>query len=664
MFKKIIILLFIAAISITFIGCDGDSTSITNPNPNKLQPTGTIQGRLTDKSTNEPIVGAIIDIGVGKATTSETGQFVISDVPATQDALNDTVTGSYKVTIDMRSVSSPVNMQDETVTTRYADFYLRTSDVEYTSLDDTNATNAGGGSGSNHDTPVTGLACTEDYRVGKMAASLNGVVAGCEGTADFFTPVGTGYTVYLFSGGTDNTGMGNEANLVASTTTDDNGGFTFNNVESMTHYGLAAVNADQSMLTSGEWVEWFSPPDGITEIQSIQASTALHVCSTDVHGPCITSVSPEPGSDLTPATGQTVVFTFSDPVYQSAFASGTGPSGIDDLYDHIDVMYEGMKANNIAYSLAWNATFDALTVTFDTAPSSLYWVRIINIDDVLEDANHQEAEMCAAPDDSDAPGAYSIAADGDDDDATVWFTTKGALDVTAPVIVLQNSTNIDNPSAPILNWSMVSGAKEYYVYRATVETWGATDQISSYELIGETIFSNYTDVSLVFDEGGVIQLTYNYMVTAVNSDGIESAYSNVVTAGDVIEPRLTNVAGVGAIGLPADGATDTETITLTFSEDMEESEAATVANYNIAKKAGANVENVIPVVTDAVQISTTEVELTVSITNPSGDHPTAAVPHAYTIEWVLDISSSVTDIAGNTIDTDADRYDAEFDVIE
>ena len=141
-------------LSLGLAGC-GDDQSVSNavgvPNPNTLMPKGTIQGVLRDSVTNEPIVGAIVDIGIAKATTTETGQFVIENVPAT-GSIGAAGAGSnspYQVTIDLRNVKQAAGAA------KYPAFSFSTAAVNYSSLND--GSNDAGTSSSNHDTPVTGL---------------------------------------------------------------------------------------------------------------------------------------------------------------------------------------------------------------------------------------------------------------------------------------------------------------------------------------------------------------------------------------------------------------------------------------------------------------------------------------------------------------------------
>ena len=127
----------VIATFITVAGCSTYKTDITNPNPGTFEPTGTIQGYLRDSTTLAPIVGAKVSVGVKEDATDAKGQFVISNVPATTDGLNGSVAGTYQITIDLRNVTSPVNMTSATTTPRYPEFSYTTVSLSYTSLNDT-----------------------------------------------------------------------------------------------------------------------------------------------------------------------------------------------------------------------------------------------------------------------------------------------------------------------------------------------------------------------------------------------------------------------------------------------------------------------------------------------------------------------------------------------
>src|SRR3972149_10219536 len=126
----------------TMAGCSKDSSkSTTNPNPETFEPKGTIQGVVRDTVTLQPIEGAVVSVGVSKATTGATGEFVLRDVPATYDALMGTEEDTYLVTVDLRTAKSRANgvvVADNTDDTKkqYPEFVYTYKDVEYTSLND------------------------------------------------------------------------------------------------------------------------------------------------------------------------------------------------------------------------------------------------------------------------------------------------------------------------------------------------------------------------------------------------------------------------------------------------------------------------------------------------------------------------------------------------
>ncbi|MBI5097015.1 MAG: hypothetical protein HZB32_05160 [Nitrospirae bacterium] len=291
MFKKIkYFLATTALIGLAMSGCAKTDGSTTNPSPNELKPTGTVQGLLVDKVTQQPIVGAVVDIDGITATTNANGQFSLHNVPATTDGLNGTVSGDYGVTINLKNVTSPVKMVNKVSTTNcgtataptacYPEFAYDSVAVKYTSLDDTNGSNAGGGSGSNHDTPVTGLSATMNVSVGKLAAKITGVV-GYDRTK--LSVNEAGWTVKLVAyWGSNNAaapatdpgvdaGTGASGNVVGTTTTDATGAFTFANIESLGYFRVEASNS-AGTYRGTEYVT--APADDQTKTLSITGDPA------------------------------------------------------------------------------------------------------------------------------------------------------------------------------------------------------------------------------------------------------------------------------------------------------------------------------------------------------------------------------------------------------
>lgn len=604
----------------------------TNPNPSTLNPVGTIQGKLVDKVTLSPISGAVIDIAVGKATTAETGQFKIANVPATNDAAKETVTGSYSATIDLREINKEIDAENKKIEAanaklpegstptplkpKYPDFAYNTFEVEFTSLRESESLDV---AESQHDTPVDKLIANKDLSVGKLHANIEGVVAGCSGNDDdFYTPVGEGYTVKLyttFSSGT--TSSGASGHLIGQTTTDASGKYSFSNVEERLDVTIVAESPDGTLVGESSGVT--TPADGETlKLTDIQQSVAIHVCSNDIHGPEIVSVSPEVGSDQTPGSIG-VELTFSEPVKQTA-ETGTDPSGVNNLYDNIEVMYDGSKAGNVAYSLAWNSTFDKLTVTIpSTGTSSLYHVRLLNIDDVFTDANGETAVLGECPDDEDVPSDYGVIADDDPNDCTVYFTTKGGTTPGTPAVTLVNASSLDEGESTemVLNWNAVPGAKTYNVYCTPIQDWGTTTQNGT-TVLADTVGDSQASVDVVsFVENGDVKLKYECFVRGVNSDGWEGPDSNKVTGEDKLGPELVDISGWGDDGSLICPDTDATTcdvddmitdITLYFSELLNSDSAQTTSNYTIYVATGT-----VPTVSGAVYDSSgPSVKLTLS----------------------------------------------------
>jgi TonB-dependent starch-binding outer membrane protein SusC len=92
------------------------------------QPTGTIRGRITDNSTQQPIVGVIVSVGGRSAVTGSDGRFTITGVPSGSDLLHARligyqpanqpvmVAGDEPVVVDVALTASAVNLSAVVVT--------------------------------------------------------------------------------------------------------------------------------------------------------------------------------------------------------------------------------------------------------------------------------------------------------------------------------------------------------------------------------------------------------------------------------------------------------------------------------------------------------------------------------------------------------------------
>lgn len=675
--KQKVILTMILASSVAMTGCsqpsnDSNTTTTTNTNTvlSAISPTGTIQGNLIDAVTQQPIVGAVIDIGVATATTNQDGQFVIANVPATNigtgAAAGVTLTGTYQVSINLKGVTSPVNMADATILKRYPDFSFTTAKVNYTS-DVTH--------------PLTGVATGVPFTVGKQSANITGIA-----TDKFGTPVAAGLNVTLYSAvNAQNSATGNVGNpipvpgsVLGTTTTDASGKFTFANIQAGVPIVITAQDTAGTLFGSSANAPHAivnAPAENATVTLSFQAGNEVLVASTDVTPPTVVSVTPANFSDITPAATN-VVFTFSEPIKQTSAVADVSPSNPNGLYSKVNVNFTGPKplASNLTHTLAWSADRKTLTVTLPAVgASSMYTVDIT-----------PAVTAVMLTDDASNPVAVT------DPKLVDSFTTNGGATAAAPTIALVNRASINAtstngaPMAATLNWLPTSGAKGYNVYRTMNEVWGATTIAHPTVKINPTVLfvtnatDPFTDATLTppnldYVEYGNVKQTYGYVVKAVNSDGTESAASNAVTAADVVAPSLAAVPnGLLATTAVVCGAAATcdpttgkiTAITIPFDEQMDQVSASTPANYTSAQLGTFSSAAYTPATITAgppLSISAANAaKVKLTLTTPVQPLPVNAVPFGYvktgadgilqTLQGVGDVLNPllITDVNGNT----------------
>lgn len=731
------------ALTIAVSGCGltGGDDSVTNPAASTLRPTGTVQGVVMDSVTQQPIAGAVVDIDGLTATTNDKGQYSLPNVPATCDQVEGSTNTCENVTatIDLRRVTSPVNMtnvvssgkctKEEFDTTGkkvtvdsacYPQFAYNEAQINYTSLNDSsqdgNTDGTQGDSSTNHDTPVTGLMTSMDVSVGKLDANITGKVV--DATVD-----AVGNTVYDFvagaevnlysngsansgnAGGAEGGGSGASRHLVSTTTTDASGSFTFSNIEAFQSFTIEA-SASGSVLFGAKLVT--APADEQTlKLDNLQANPAA-VCSglvslnpcfpvvvntQDANPPFIKSVNLENGADLDATDVPLhVTYTFSEAIAKTAYSAPeladdaattdkievASANGVANLADALQVNFLGTKAGNIAHSIYWNAAMTELHVEIPAlAASSAYNVTVAAALGNLLDSTGNSA--------LDPNGL-----------ATINFTTNGGSDVAAPAITITNSASLQTSViAVVVDWIPVSGAKEYNVYVAEDEVWDTTQE--GQFILADTVQISNATVNVNFVEDAAIKLVNRIKVRAVNSDGVESADSNVVTAQDNVGASINNAAPnntepATGLALPADGGSDTGSMTVFFNEFVNETTAETLANYSIARdddaiaslggdptkidtstECAVQLRESVPTIASVSQLAEgnpalgvfPSVTLTLSISNPSGDaaagacdlngdgdttdagESIAAGPHVYNGAFTVTIDPELTDVAGN-----------------
>jgi len=541
----------------------------TKADPVPQVSTGTIQGKLLDSMTQQPIVGALISVGGTTATTDTNGKYTIAncEIPLDTNTQNKKiVAANYKFAIDLRSVTSPVNMA--TATLRYPDFSYDVVSLDF-SKGNSSTTN-----------PINYELTNVDFKVGKLSATLIGVVAD----KNTLLPVPAGYTVNLVSLGSTSI-SGNEY-ISGSTLTDANGAFTFANIEALRNFRIDAWNPGQTFRGSRSVT---APADGVTKTLSVQTNDAVLLASTDTLSPTIISVTPQMDADVAPAATD-VVFTFSEPILQTA-DTNTSPSVATGLYNKVSVNYMGSKVSNsstsssIAHTLAWNSSFTQLIISIPSlAASSKYTIDLTPANALLLDINGNALNNTI-------------------DKRVLNFTTNGAALPVAPsvVTVVNNSSLNYNSTTVLLDWLPVSGAKGYNVYRAQNYP-NAAGQLQHIGSFPSTLTSDFSDtLPAAAFVSGQNKLTYTYVVASVSADGIESTGSPSVTAQDNVAPTAVIPVGLSAI------------YTITFSEPVDEVSAVDTLNYSVT--GGPTVSSVVlnPGLTTVTLTLSTSTVLSISI---------------------------------------------------
>jgi len=608
--RKITSYLVLLCSTLIMSACDTNNTtsSVEGPNPDLFKPTGTLVGSLVDATTNEPIVGAVIDVGLKTATTNANGVFVMSDLAATSDGTtSSTVNGSYSAMVNFTGVTSPINMATTTGAAYPDHVGPMTFSVTYSSLEDSSLQGNGANDtvSANHDTPISGLVSDVNWTQGKLSTTVTGEIRDMETNA----LVNEAYTVQLFNG----------AVLLQeiTTATGSESTFTFSGVQASTAHSITAFNSANSMRGTRTFT---SPADNQQSTLTVGGTAQpLLVSETDAADPYIFDISVndgtttfENGADIGAAATGTVTFTFSEAMKADGYATGLTPTTGTELYDDVTVAVAA-KAGNVAHSMIWNTTMTALSVSIPTLTPSAIYTLTIAAGNTLMDANDEPLDEA----NSTGHTAGTIVA---------TFSTSAAAAVTAPTVAVINSASLDEGvfAAPILDWNWGAGAAYYNVYR-TDSAAGVVN--SAMQLVNATNLttSTFTDAGgasndpITTYKNGELALSYSYIVRAVNADGTESADSTAVVAADVNGPSNAPTAAC------AGGTTD---VTVTFNEDVAETAAETVANYTLGgADAALTISNIVATTNTAV------------LTLSANCTPGATVT----------IDTAVTDLAGNAL---------------
>lgn len=575
---------FVVFVLSGLVGCGDDTTNnsttdIANPNPSTLTPTGTLQGQVTDAVTGAAIIGAVVNIGLQSATTDASGHYVLYGIPANSPENTATgYTGSYQATVDLAGVTAPVNMTDSASVPRYP--VRKPSMPVNVTFSSFNESVANGGTASNHDTPLFSLVANHDFKVGKLSATVRGVARD-----QFRQPKGQAVVELRSAGG----------KLEASTSTDTaTGSFSFVNVEAGVEHmikGRDSVSAVEGEIGS------FTLSDNQTLDFGLRNSESLVLASVDAYKPRVTQVSPDNNSDVAPGNVD-VVLLFNEPIKMDSYATPSTAAALGNIYKDISVKYKGLKGGaattkNVVHSMAWNSSRTALTISLPTTGTS---------------SSYKVDFSAAIPNLRDMVGNFGSAVDSIA--TSVDFSTRGATAVAAPSVAIVNSGSIGHGTTSVaLDWSPVAGATNgYNVYRSEIQS-GRTEPMV---LLAQVALSTYTDNTAAF-VSGVVALSYNYSVTAVNADLDESALSAAVLARDVIPPSIPVLAstcvtpsGTSMLPLPSPANTVNGQVRITFSEPMPEGVVENISNYTLAS---ATLAPATLAIGTATQVTSTQVVL-------------------------------------------------------
>lgn len=562
-FRRSILSVAILSLSAGLSGClvDGDRStstsnsndvadSVTNPTQDvdqQVQITGSVQGVLRDRVSGDPISGAVISVGLKTATTDELGQYVLSELPVTSPTFTSNNGGdeSYQVTIDLRDASSGSDYP-------YPDFYYTDAKVTFGRFTPLQAESMEGENlqqGTFHQI-ISGLVSAYDPQVGKLSTSVSGKVVAGLGQLGLepHAPLESA-TVYLYQTmGIDDDQRSNR--VVGQTTTDAEGNFSFDRIEAGAELEiLAFYNDGYNNEYSGTTAGFDAPEKDGEEIKFSLLSganidglrgPALQLSLLEEQGPVLSSVTPENYSNLTLEDNSLEVrFQLNRSVRDNAYAKATDADGsaIAGLYQDVVVTYNGTKVEGALrdeadeprpnYTLSWDDDYQVLVVSMkNLVASAKYTVDISNTEGpnkLVDNLNRQVS----------LSGSHASVAS-----PTLEFTTRGDGAPAIPEATLAVSS-VNTGDNIFLQWPRVDNARLYRVYTQHVELNGEVDTyLPGYWETAEVSTASYSTAGNLTSANGHPVALY-FMVTAVNSDGSESDYSEVIgPITDTVAPKF------------------------------------------------------------------------------------------------------------------------------
>ena len=591
---------------LSMAGCSRNSSTPLSPSSQTTQPKGTITGLIRNWVTSQPVPSAVISVGyngtVHSTLSDSAGAFSFADVPAGEYKVVNggaVYSGSYTFTISLVGYDSTQSDSSKL----YRRYYYSTSNITFTSL------------GESDSASVNGMIGSVLLDISYLNTTVKGEVVD-KGMQPVANAVVTLYDETVVPGV-----------AMAQTSTASDGSYRFTGVDNGLTVNIVAVSSDGSL--QGTLPGFLTLPPNLTldSLRSGVTAERITLASVDDTNPFVIGLTPENNSDVSP-TGLQIVYTFSEPIKQSAYTVTSLPIGSKTMLDDITFSFNGLKkaSDALGFTAQWNSTYSQLTITPQGLVGSARYT--LDMTTVFNSGKITDAAGNPLVNNTNITGDFE----------PLSFTTSGGSAVPAAPVVTRRIVpgqyvNLDyNGGVVGLEWNYDQNARSYNIYKS-VDGGSLVLLQSDYQGIQFRDNSG----SLVVPLGAQNPLSVgnvSYIVRAVSKDLVEGSSSNVVTVTDNVQPQLINVA-VASAG----GAYDW-IYTLQFSEPLVVSSAEVASNYSIV-----NYDTVTFQVKEADYLGYNagsnryHIQLLVTTDLPQ--------PAGYSLQVS---STALTDLAGNTVD--------------
>ena len=584
-------------------GCVSDSTSPINAPSPKTAPSqkATITGKIIDGCTMKAIQGAVLSVGVDGGvisfTSDASGSYSFANVPVGQ---YQTVGGSF-VTAGTYTITASLvnyNKQQSDSTKRYRDYYYSTTTITFTSVQDS--------------TGLLGLVGANNFIISTLNVQLQGSIVDQN-----LIPVANAQVVLYDQ--SVNPGV-----AMKITTTSAAGTYAFYNVDNGMAVSIQARSVDGKL--QGNLAPFGLPCNVPLDSLRYQVTAErLTLTPSDNTRPYVIALSPENAADVSPASMQ-IVYTFSEPIKQTAYTRTDLGLGHATILDDIHVNYNGLKKTTaaITFTAVWDPTFSVLTLT----PAGLIGSAKYSVDATVAFTSGKLKD--------DANNTVINNANIVGDFEVLNFTTGGGSTVPAAPVAARRSipgvyVPLDYSGGTVgLEWNYDANARSYNIYRSV--------NGGSYDLLTSNVqFTEFQTNTPGLFRGSLPNPlgagSVSYKITGVSKDLVEGTASNVITVTDNVKPGLIYFPAP----VPAPGANNW-VYTIGFSEPMTQAACENIANYTMSSFGG--------------------VSYTINSATYTGFDGTRWVVYLYVTStaapvagYALTATAAVVDLSGNTMDT-------------